>query len=65
MVGMVKDEAGGKIIEDFVDLRAKLCSMKMHVAKKEKNCKGVKNVVVTKKITHEDYEQCLFSGIFK
>ena len=33
--GMMKDEAGGKIIEGFVGLRAKLYSYKMFEGKEE------------------------------
>ena len=42
--GMMKDEAGGKIIEEFVGLRAKLYSYKMFEGKEEKKCKGIKKV---------------------
>ena len=60
--GMMKDEAGGRIIEEFVGLRAKLYSYKMFKGKKEKKCKGIKKSVVRKDIFHEDYKECLFSG---
>ena len=61
--GMFKDEAGGKIIEEFVGLRAKLYSYKMFESKKEtKTCKGVKKVVVKNTISFDDYKKCLFSG---
>ena len=63
VVGMFKDEAGGKIIEEFVGLRAKLYSYKMFESKTEKKrCKGVKQGVVEKTITFDDYKTCLFSG---
>ena len=38
----MKDDAGGKIIEEFVGLRAKLYSYKMFEGKEEKKCKGIK-----------------------
>ena len=59
---MFKDEAGGKIIEEFVGLRAKLYSYKMFKGKESKKCKGIKKSVVKKIITHEDYKNCLFTG---
>jgi len=59
---MFKDEACGKQIEEFVGLRAKLYSYKMHEDRMEvKKCKGVKKSVVEKTITHEDYEECLLT----
>ena len=42
VVGKMKDEAGGEIIEEFVHLRAKLYSHKMFEGKDMKKCKGVK-----------------------
>ena len=62
VLGMVKDEAGGKIIKEFVGLRAKLYSYKMHEGEESKKCKGIKKQVVAKSITHEDYKTCLRTG---
>ena len=62
VLGMFKDEAGGKVIEEFVGLRAKLYSYKLLERKEDKNCKGVKNSVVKKSIVQEDYKKCLFYG---
>ena len=59
--GMMKDEAGGKIIEEFVGLRAKLYSYKMFEGKEEKECKGIKKPVIKNQITFDDYKECLFS----
>ena len=59
--GMMKDEAGGRIIEEFVGLRAKLYSYRMFEGKEEKKCKGIKKSVVRKDISHENYKECLFS----
>ena len=59
--GMMKDEAGGKIIEGFVGLRAKLYSYKMFEGKEEKKCKGIKKAVIKKQISFDDYKECLFS----
>ena len=59
--GMMKDEAGGRIIEEFVGLRAKLYSYRVFEGKEEKKCKGIKKSVVRKDISHEDYQESLFS----
>ena len=65
VIGLVKDETGGKIIEEFIGLRSKLYSYKIHEGKEEvkhevKKCKGIKKNVIKDKITHEDYKNCLF-----
>ena len=62
MLGMFKDEAAGRIIEEFVGLRSKLYSFKMFEGEESRKCKGVKKSVVKKSITHEDYKTCLFTG---
>lgn len=60
VIGMFKDEAGGKQIEEFVGLRAKLYSYRMD-GEDHKKCKGVKKYVVKKRITHDDYKDCLLT----
>ena len=62
VLGMFKDEANGKVIDEFVGLRTKLYSYKMLEGEESKKCKGVKKSVVKNSITHEDYEECLFTG---
>ena len=43
VLGMFKDEAGGKVIDEFVGLRAKLYSYKMLEGKESKNVKELKD----------------------
>ena len=61
VIGMMKDEAGGKQIIEFVGLRSKLYAYKMDNGKEAKKCKGVKKVVVKNEITLEDYKKCLLT----
>jgi len=58
---MFKDEAGVKIISEFVGLRAKSYAFDVD-GDEFKKCKGVKKYVVNKEITLNDYKNCLFSG---
>ena len=62
VLGTFKDEAAGEVIDEFVGLRAKLYSYKMHEGEESKKCKGVKKLVIKKSITYEDYKKCLFTG---
>ena len=45
VIGKMKDETGGKIIEELIGLRAKLYSYKIDLVENKK-CKGVKKNVV-------------------
>ena len=60
VLGMFKNEAGGKVIDEFVGLRANLYSYKMFEG--DAKCKEVKKSVVKKSIAHEDYKKYLFMG---
>ena len=60
VVGMMKDELGGKIMTEFVGLRPKMYSYKMLDERETKKCKGIKKSVVEKMISFEDYKKCLF-----
>jgi len=62
VIGMFKDEVCGRQIEEFVGLRSKLYSYKMFEDEKQtKKCKGIKKIVVEKKIYHDDYKNCPFT----
>ena len=61
VIGMMKDEAGGKQITEFVGLRSKLYSFKID-EKEEKKCKGVKKSEMKRTINFKDYKDCLFTG---
>ena len=62
VLGMFKDEAAGKVIKEFVGLRAKLYSFKTEEGEENKKCKGIKKAVVEKSIRHENYKTCLQNG---
>ena len=59
VIGKMKVKLNGEIIEEFVDLTAKMYSLK---SKKEemKKAKGVKKNVVKKDISHQNCLDCLF-----
>ena len=63
VLGMMKDEADGESISEFVGLRSKLYAYKMDDGKADKKCKGVKKIVVKNAITFENYKECLFNGV--
>ena len=72
VIGVMKDELGGKIMTEFVALRAKMYAYRKidrvatqhdhFVACDEKRCKGTKKCVVSEGLTFDDYKTCLFDG---
>ena len=59
---MLKDEAGGKQIVEFVGLRAKLYSYKMIHGSEDKKYKGVTKNVTNRNIQFDDYQECCLAG---
>ena len=63
VIGLMKDELGGKIMIEFVSLRAKIYAYrKIDKKVEEKDCKGTKKCVVAAGLTFDDYKTCLFDG---
>ena len=61
--GPMKDKLAGKIMTEFVALRAKMYAYrKIDKKVEEKRCKGTKKCVVGEGLTFEDYKTCLFDG---
>ena len=62
-IGLMKDELGGKIMTEFVALRAKMYAYKkIDKEVEEKRCKGAKKCVVAEGLTFDDYKTRLFDG---
>ena len=60
---IMKTELGGKIMTEFVALRAKMYAYrKIGKEVEEKRCKGTKKCVVAEGFTFDDYKTCLFDG---
>ena len=67
VIGLMKDELGGKIITEFVTLRPKTYSFLTDDHKEDKKVKGTKKCVIKKMIKFNDYKKCLLNDevIFK
>ena len=61
VIGLMKDELGGKTMTEFVALRPKLYSYKVLDGSEDKKCKGIKKCFVKKTLTFEEYKTCLFN----
>ena len=67
VIGLMKDELGGKIITEFVTLRPKTYSFLTYDGKEDEKAKGTKKCVIKKMIKFNDYKKCLLNDevIFK
>ncbi|XP_025075327.1 uncharacterized protein LOC112552951 [Pogonomyrmex barbatus] len=61
--GLIKDENNGAIMTEFVGLRVKMYAVRVDGRKDIKKAKGVKNNVVTRTITFDDYTRYLNEDI--
>ena len=57
VIGLMKDELGGKIITKFVTLRPKTYSYL--ICEEDKKAKGTKKCVIKRMIKFIDYKNCL------
>ena len=62
VIGLMKDELGGKIITEFVTLRPKTYSFLTDDGKEDKKAKGTKKCIMKKMIKFNDYKKCLLNG---
>ena len=61
IIGLMKDELGGKIITEFVTLRPKTYSFLTDDDKEDKKAKGTKTCVIKEMIKFNDYKKCLLN----
>ena len=59
VIGLMKDELGGKIIKEFVTLRPKTYSYSTDDGKEDKKAKGTKKCVIKRMIKFNDYKNFL------
>ena len=59
VIGLMKDELGGKIITEFVTLRPKTYSYSTDDGTEDKKAKGRKKCVIKRMIKFNDYKNCL------
>ena len=62
VIGLMKDELGGKIITEFVTLRPKTYSFLTYDGKEDEKAKGTKKCVIKKIIKFNNYKKCLLNG---
>ena len=61
VIGLMKDELGGKIITEFITLRPKTYSYLTDDGKEDKKAKATKKCVIKKMIKFNDYKKCLLN----
>ena len=61
VIGLMKDELGGRIIREFVALRPKIYSYLTDDCKEDKKAKGTKKCVIKRMIKFDDYKKCLLN----
>ena len=59
VIGLMKDELGGKIMTEFAALRPKTYSYLMDNSNSDKKAKGIKKCVIKERLKFNDYKSCL------
>ena len=59
IIELMKDDLGGKIVKEFVGLRAKIYSYLKHNNDGDKKAKGTKKCIMKRKLKFQGYKNCL------
>ena len=62
VIGLFKDELGGKIMKEFVGLRAKTYAYLMDYDNEKKKSKGTQKYVIKRGLMFKNYKDCLFNN---
>ena len=62
VVGLIKDELGGKIVTEFVVLRPKTYSYLTYDCKEDKKAKEKKKCGIKRRLKFGDYKDCLLNN---
>ena len=62
VIGLMKDELGGRIMTEFITLRPKAYTYLIEDGKEDKKAKGTKKCVIKRMIKFDDYKKCLLNG---
>ena len=62
VIGLIKDELGGKIMTEFVALRPKTYSNLTDDCEEDKKSKGTKKCVIKRRLNFSDYKDCLLNN---
>ena len=62
VIGLMKDELGGKIMTEFVALRPKTYSYLVDDGNSDKKAKGTKKCVIKRRLKFSDYKGCLLNN---
>ena len=62
VIGLMKDELGGKIMTEFVALRPKSYSYLTDDFKEDKKAKWAKKCVIKRRLKFNDYKYCLLNN---
>ena len=62
VIGLMKDELGGRVIMEFVALRPKTYSYLTDDCKENKKAKRTKKCLIKRMIKFDDYKNCLLNG---
>ena len=61
VIGLMKDELGGKIMPEFVALRPKTYSYLTGNCEEDKKAKGKKKCVIKRRLKFSDYKDCILN----